>query len=377
MRILFASVDDARDVGAWSGTPYYMCRALARSGVEVVLASPLRERFALPFKAVQTARNLAWSGSYSRQREPLILAGYARQIRQLAQLARPDVIIAPSSLPVARLDTDVEVVFWTDATFAGMSDYYPTFTGLSSRHSRIGNHMEQAALRQASLAVYSSQWAADTAARSYDVPADKLAVIPFGANMDDPGRLPYTTDPEGPCRLLHVGKDWHRKGTDLAVGTLIELRRRGIDATLDIVGSQPPREQRLPHEVTIHPSVDKRDTASADRLRSLYRRAAFFVLPSRADCTPIVLAEAAAYGLPVVASATGGMAAMLRNGRSGHLVQTDGFPATAAALIDETWRGGNHRSMATQARMFYEEKVNWEAAASALLDVMDSRLVRT
>ncbi len=377
MRILFVSVQDATDVGSWSGIPYYMCRALADSGADVVLASPLRERFGLPFKAAQAARNLLGGGRYSREREPVILNGYARQIHEWARRTHPDLILSPSSLPVARLETSVAVVFWSDATFAGLVDYYPTFTNLSSRHCRMGNRMEAAALRRASLAVYSSDWAAETAERFYDAPADKLAVVPFGANLDDPGPHRSREVHGGPCRLLLVGKGWHRKGADTAVATLVELRRQGVDATLDIVGSEPPKGERLPVGVTIHPLLDKASSSDAKKIGALYRSAAFFLLPSRADCTPIVLAEAAAYGLPVVASATGGMAAMVRDGRSGHLVQLDGFAVEASRLIAQTWRGGAHEAMATQARVLYEEQLNWASAARALLDVIDSRKTRT
>jgi glycosyltransferase involved in cell wall biosynthesis len=150
--------------------------------------------------------------------------------------------------------------------------------------------------------------------------------------MIDPGPSAHRSD-EGPCPLLTVGGDWHRKGVDLAVATLVELRTLGVEATLDIVGCSPNTTEHLPDGAVVHGVLDKSNPEGARALREMYERASFFLLPSRAECTPIVLAEAAAYGLPVVASATGGMAAMLREERSGYLVDLADFAVTAAKTL--------------------------------------------
>jgi len=160
------------------------------------------------------------------------------------------------------------------------------------------------------------------------------------------------------------------------MATLVELRRLGVDATLDIVGSSPDPAEHMPEGVVVHSELDKGDPAGSRHFTQLYEQAAFFVLPFRADCTPIVLAEAAAYGLPVLASATGGMAAMLRPGRSGHLVDLADFAATAAGLVASCWRDPvAYHLMAAESRLFYEERVNWDSATSALLDVVGERLL--
>jgi glycosyltransferase involved in cell wall biosynthesis len=376
LRVLFASVGDAADVHTWSGTAYNMYQALVASGAEVALASPLQDRFELPFRAAQKVRNSVGGRRYSKDREPFILRGYARQIARVAEQARPDIVFSPSSMPLAQLDIGVPTVFWTDATFAGMLGYYQDFTDLSPRHLKMGERMEAAALQRAALAVYSSDWAAQSAASHYGVPADRLAVVPFGANMIDPGPSAPRSD-EGPCRLLTVGGYWHRKGVDLAVDTLVELRRLGVGATLDIVGCSPPdTTERLPDGVVVHGVLDKGSPEGALALREMYERASFFLLPSRAECTPIVLAEAAAYALPVVASATGGMAAMLREGRSGHLVDLADFAVTAAELLKPCWQNKvTYHQMEAESRLFYEEQANWDRATRALLDVIHERIL--
>ena len=374
VRILMASVEDVRDIRSWSGTPNHMHAGLVDAGLDVRIASPLRERLGWPLKALQGARNAVAPGYYSRRREPLLLGGYAGQLEAAISTHRPDLVLAPSTLPVARLRADVPVVTWTDATFAGMVDFYPSYTGLSRRHLRLGHEMERSALDRVALAVYSSAWAAQSAVRDYGVPEDRIAVVPFGANIQDPGVVPAPDAGNGVCRLLLVGRGWHRKGVDLAVQTTGLLRDRGVEAILDVVGSDPPAGADLPPWVRCPGALEKDDPRAGLRMSALYREAHFFLLPTRADCTPVVLAEAQAHGLPVVTSDIGGTASMTRHGASGWALPLGDFATTAAERMASTWWDADrYTAMRGAARRCYEETRNWPAAVGRLRAELERR----
>nr|WP_246324355.1 glycosyltransferase family 4 protein [Petropleomorpha daqingensis] len=373
---MLASVEDARDVRAWSGTPFHLAASLRAAGADVVLAGPLGERFGLPLKVLQRLRNSVAPGTWSRLREPVVLDGYARQVERAISATSPDVVLAPGTLPVARLRTDVPVVTYTDATFAGLVDFYADYTGLSRRYLRMGHAMERSALERVSLAVYSSAWAARSAVADYGLPPDKVAVVPFGANVADPGPLADRRD-DG-CRLLLVGRGWERKGADLAVATTARLRSLGVPATLDVVGCRPPSVVAVPGFVTVHGSLEKDDPQAAARLAELYASAAFFLLPTRADCTPVVLAEAQAHGVPVITADVGGTASMLAPGRSGWVLPPAEFVDAAAARIAGAWaRPAEHAALRQGAREFYTSTLNWPSAAQALLTLLRERVVGT
>jgi hypothetical protein len=73
-------------------------------------------------------------------------------------------------------------VISTDATFAGVLDFYPEFSNRCQTEANIRNTLanEASALERASLVVYYSEWAARTATSNYAVNLEKIKVVPAG-----------------------------------------------------------------------------------------------------------------------------------------------------------------------------------------------------
>jgi glycosyltransferase involved in cell wall biosynthesis len=119
-------------------------------------------------------------------------------------------------------------------------------------------------------------------------------------------------------RVLFVGGNFARKGGPDLLAALQTLP----DAELDVVTGSDVGP--IPPEVRcrVHRGLGPGDP----ELLALYRRADVFALPSHGDCLPLVLAEAAACGLPLVATALGAMSEVVRDGVNGFLV-TPGAPA--------------------------------------------------
>ena len=172
-------------------------------------------------------------------------------------------------------------------------------------------------------------------------------------------------------RLLAIGVEWHRKGMDIAVRCADELRRRGREVELDIVGISPPGNEWQRDNVRYHGFVSKRDPTGAAVLDDLYRHADVFVFPTRDEPYGVVLAEAAAYSLPVVAPALNAIPEIVEDGVTGLLVPPADGPAAYADAI-EGISGPRYEEMARRARLAFGERLNWDSAVRSLADVLRS-----
>lgn len=73
---------------------------------------------------------------------------------------------------------------------------------------------------------------------------------------------------------------------------------------------------------------------SSDEVLEEYRRAAVLVLPSGEETSPMVIGEAMAAGVPVVATRVGGVAHLVDEGETGYIVS----PGDVSALADRVTR---------------------------------------
>jgi glycosyltransferase involved in cell wall biosynthesis len=160
--------------------------------------------------------------------------------------------------------------------------------------------------------------------------------------------------------------DWHRKGGDIAVEAVEVLAKHGVNAELTIVGSTPPQKPKLPG-VRVVPFIDKRRERGRRTFREILLESHFMIFPSRADCSPVALCEAAAYGIPVVASDVGGIRTVVTE-RNGRLLPS-GSTANdyAAALLELMADEHRYRELVGSSRERYEEVLNWDTWSKSLL----------
>ncbi len=167
-----------------------------------------------------------------------------------------------------------------------------------------------------------SQWAARSLVEEYEVDPAKIFVMPVGIDVD---RFvpPAQPRPLGErVKLLFVGGDFQRKGGDLLLKWARETKRE--DWELDLVTRPSSFE---------HPRVRFHQASNnSDALLRRYQAADAFVLPTRADCSPIVVLEAMASGLPVLATRVGGVTELVDEDATGHVVEPDSYESLCAGL---------------------------------------------
>jgi len=171
--------------------------------------------------------------------------------------------------------------------------------------------------------------------------------------------------------LLFVGLDWARKGGDIAVAALDQLLAQNLDARLTVVGRCPERHATHPaiRHVGFLNKAKPRDRA---RLTKLYSEAHLLVLPSRGDCTPMVVAEAMAHGTPVLATDTGGIAEQI-GGAGGRVLAQYSTPGQWAEAITQMTRNRDQYAFASDAAFDRANAVfNWDHWASEIATLAQS-----
>src|SRR5207245_5727819 len=106
-------------------------------------------------------------------------------------------------------------------------------------------------------------------------------------------------------RILFVGQLRRYKGLPYLIRAVKQLRDTGTNVALDIVGEGPDYERtaKLIFKLNLQDAVYLRGGFSRRALDSIYRQSRVFVLPSiGGESFGIVLLEAAARGVPVIAS---------------------------------------------------------------------------
>jgi glycosyltransferase involved in cell wall biosynthesis len=361
-RIALATIGDSSDVKLWSGTPFYMSKALANEGNEVIHIGPLRAPTLPLYKVYSRLRRIFRMRAISPMCARPVVADYAADAARKIRAASPDIVFAPAgSIFAWNVPNGVSLVYLSDATVRLAENYHPSFRNLSRAALESMESLERKSIARADLLLYPSEWAAKSAIKDYGADPTRVHVIPWGANLENPPdrKSVLQCRRPGPCRLLFVGVNWEEKGADIAIETLIELKERGIETELVICGCTPPKTIRL-DGLTIIPYLDKNRPEQRKQLFQLYREADFFLLPTHADCYGIVFCEAAAFGVPSIAPATGGVSGAIRDGETGVLVPPNATKADYAAVIAEIFANRNRLARLREtSRDAFEARLNW------------------
>ena len=192
----------------------------------------------------------------------------------------------------------------------------------------------QRCFQQARQIVAWSQWTKDSLIAEYGVPEANVTVIPPGVNSREwtrrtPRQQPATTAEA--VKILFVGGDLQRKGGTLLLDAFRQLRQ-----TQAAVGQGPAVELHLVtrDSVAAEPGlfVYSDMQPNSTPLKALFHQADIFCLPTYGDCLPMVLSEAGAAGLPLVATQVGGIGEIVKEGETGFLIPTGDGAALTTAL---------------------------------------------
>ena len=203
-----------------------------------------------------------------------------------------------------------------------------------------------------------------------------LAIVPNGADVGlFAGAAPTTGLPEG-RRILFVNRLEPRKGFAVAVEAFGILAADRPDVVLVVAGDGEEREAIGTLEPEVRRRVVMLGNVPHDDLPPYHAASEVFAGPARGgESFGIVLVEAMAAGLPIVASDIPGYREVVRNGVDGLLVRPSDPVALAAALKEVLDDPELARRLGDAGRE-RAHRYDWEAVAARLEDLYGDALAR-
>lgn len=373
MNIGYLAPGDPLDKKSWSGTYYSLYKSIEKRGYNVISISPMvytKTQIRI-MKVFTKVHHLITKKKYNPIHN-FIMARFAANYfsKKLIQ-HKIDIIFAPcASTEFALLKTDLPIVYLSDTSFNQVRDYYGWWTDLSEFSIKESNKIEKMAMDKSKAIIYSSQWAADYAINYYKIDPEKVKIIGFGANLDTPAQVDFIKDYDNTITFLFLGVDWVRKGGDIALKTVEKLHKNGYNVKLLVCGCVPPVNSSV---MEVIPFLNKNKQDDNLKLQKLLTQSHFLFLPTRADCTPIVFCEAAAYGLPIITTDTGGVTSIVENAVNGYALpfeaSVDEYVKTIQNLLNAPEK---IRSISKSARLKYETELNWDVFGEKFEQLIDA-----
>jgi glycosyltransferase involved in cell wall biosynthesis len=381
VRIVYLTNGDPTDVHGWSGLTYYISKSLIDAGNEVVYAHSFRNKVSFLLKIMQKIVPKLTGKFLQPHRYPSFYNQYRGQIAtKLKAHGHIDFIFSNSSELIAVAPKSIPKAFWVDASFAGMLGYYPEFSLLHQDTIKQANILEQKAYDNAAAIFFASDWAAKTAMDNYNIVTSKVHVVPFGANMTEEvsqqqieeiiAAKSYDT-----CNLLFSGVDWNRKGGPLVLKVAEELNNSGIPCKLFIVGCTPFATGEEPPFVQQIGFLSKKNPDQKKQYESLFKSAHFLIVPSKAECYGLVYCEANAYGLPAIATKTGGIPTIIKNDINGKTFDLTS-PANEYVGFIKTYFNNiqAYQQLSFNSYLSYKNNLNWDVAGKKVTEIMANYL---
>ncbi len=235
-------------------------------------------------------------------------------------------------------------------------------------------------LRTADRVVFVSGWTEEAHTSLHRLDRAKGEVIHNGVDTSvfkpDPDarravRQQLGVEEETPL-IAYVGRLAHVKGVDVLLEAMVLLAQTGSDARLVLLGSGPLREE-LERQADGIPGV--RFLGQRDEVQCLLPAFDCVCVPSRMETLGLAALEAMACGVPVVATAVGGLPEVVQDGSTGLLVAPEDPEALAAAIARLLGDEDLRREFAEKGRQAVLSSFRIEQTVEQIERVWDEMMV--
>jgi glycosyltransferase involved in cell wall biosynthesis len=291
----------------------------------------------------------------------------ARAVDEAALSHNPDVIFTINTVAMAYCQSQFPLVCRLDTTLMGHHVQWPIFSEFEYRRMLA---WEKKSVRRASLVITYSEWSAGILQDYYHVPRERILVIPDPASLPPqvvPQKVDSRSNEMSPLHLLLVGRDYDRKGIDIAIRIVESLNESGVPTELRIVGLKKEDTSFVRYMGLFNKTIESQLEAYVEQ----YEWAHFLLHPSRFDPGGIVASEAAAFGVPAITNASGGMATTVKHNISGFVLPKDSPAEDYVTAINKCLNDpAGYVELRRRTRQRYDEELNWDVSGRKLFQAI-------
>ncbi len=353
------------DHNSGSGSDYDLYHFFESQGVQLRLIGPFSD---FPSKLERVYRRIHpfFSKRSSAKYSMAFIRTSGKKVTEAARDYQPDVVFSYFSAPVVKFKLDVPLVYMLDTTLKGYQDQWPNFSKVE--YLRMLN-WELKVMRKSSQIITWSEWSANIIRDTYHIPEERINFLPRSASLPPrciPSRIDFTPPDFSTLRLLLVGRQYKRKGVDIALQLVELLNQKGIKVDLHVVGvdgQDANAKYFKPYNKTI--------SAELDEYVRHYQWAHFLIHPARFEAAGIVPSEAAAFGVPTITNAAGGLATTVQDGVSGVVLPRGSSAGEYLNVLLHYMKHPEEYVLLRQStRQRYEKELNWDVAGRKIMKVI-------
>ncbi len=231
------------------------------------------------------------------------------------------------------------------------------------------------AARNAPVILAPSRWLADQISDYYRIPPERIHAIYYGMNEAwFEAHRPPDSAGGGPLRVVLV----NMKGVDTALRAFAKAAP-GQDVRLELYGVS--KDPNADHALAASLGIEGRTTFAGfvpnEELVSRVAGADLLLHPARAEGFGQVLAEAAALGIPALASHVDALPEVVTEGETGMLAPVDDVDTFASALQILLDDSDLRRRLGAGARARAEDRWRWDRAAERIEQDLYAPLLRS
>ena len=370
--ILFLTRLNPTNINSWSGTNFFMLKALKKN-FKVITVGPLSNRIRVLYifkRFVLSFFNI----KFDIDRPINVAKDFATQIENKISKYNYDAVISSDTYLLSFLKTNKPIFVYTDVCFSTYYNHYFKNVKVSRETILNGDFCEKLALLKSKKIILTSKWAINESSKYYKINKSKYEYLPLGANILKIPKKKYLVNKIkkkklSVCNLVSIGVHWNRKGMQKAISLTQKMNQLGQRTNLFIIGAQPPKNVVLPKNIKLIKFLDK--NKNINELNKILYQSHFHVLFSKTEAFGVVNCEASAYGLFTITHDIGGIGGAIFNNKNGfRFSKNSPIEHISKYLINIFNNKKNFIRKSIDSRNIYDEKLNWSDIGKKLKSIV-------